>query len=426
MQTSLDILTETDPAIAGILQQELQRQRDHLELIASENFTSAAVLAAQGSVLTNKYAEGLPGKRYYGGCEYIDAAEQLAIDRAKELFGAAHVNVQPHSGAQANFAVFLTLLQPGDTFMGMDLSHGGHLTHGSPVNVSGKWFNVVQYGVDPNSEQLNYDTIRELALKHRPKMIVCGYSAYPRIIDFEKFRAIADEIDAYLMADIAHIAGLVASGHHPNPLPFCDVVTTTTHKTLRGPRGGLIMTKDLELGKKFDKSVFPGTQGGPLEHVIAAKAVAFGEALKPDFRDYCGHVVENAQTLAQQLQERGFKIVSNGTDNHLLLVDLRSIGMTGKQADQRVSQVNITANKNTVPFDPESPFVTSGLRLGSPAMTTRGMGTAEFTEIANIIADCLLKPEDAAVTEDCRQRVANLCSRFPLYPHLTSPVPALT
>ncbi|UJB70875.1 serine hydroxymethyltransferase [Acaryochloris sp. 'Moss Beach'] len=426
MQTSLDILTETDPAIAGMLQQELQRQRDHLELIASENFTSAAVLAAQGSVLTNKYAEGLPGKRYYGGCEFIDAAEQLAIDRAKELFNAAHVNVQPHSGAQANFAVFLTLLQPGDTFMGMDLSHGGHLTHGSPVNVSGKWFNVVQYGVDPDTEQLNYETIRELALKHRPKMIVCGYSAYPRIIDFEKFRAIADEIDAYLMADIAHIAGLVASGHHPNPLPFCDVVTTTTHKTLRGPRGGLIMTKDPELGKKFDKSVFPGTQGGPLEHVIAAKAVAFGEALKPDFSNYCGHVIENAQTLAKQLQERGFKIVSNGTDNHLLLVDLRSISMTGKQADQRVSQVNITANKNTVPFDPESPFVTSGLRLGSPAMTTRGMGTAEFTEIANIIADCLVKPEDTAVTEDCRQRVANLCSRFPLYPHLTSPVPALT
>lgn len=426
MQTSLDILIETDPAIAGILQQELQRQRDHLELIASENFTSAAVLAAQGSVLTNKYAEGLPGKRYYGGCEFIDAAEQLAIDRAKELFNAAHVNVQPHSGAQANFAVFLTLLQPGDTFMGMDLSHGGHLTHGSPVNVSGKWFNVVQYGVDPETEQLNYDTIRELALKHRPKMIVCGYSAYPRLIDFEKFCAIADEIDAYLMADIAHIAGLVASGHHPSPLPFCDVVTTTTHKTLRGPRGGLIMTQDPELGKKFDKAVFPGTQGGPLEHVIAAKAVAFGEALKPEFRTYSGHVVENAQALAQQLQTRGFKIVSNGTDNHLLLVDLRSIGMTGKQADQRVSQVNITANKNTVPFDPESPFVTSGLRLGSPAMTTRGMGATEFTEIANILADCLLKPDDAAVTEDCRQRVATLCSRFPLYPHLDSPVPALT
>ena len=426
MQTSLDILAGTDSAIAGILQQELQRQRDHLELIASENFTSAAVLAAQGSVLTNKYAEGLPGKRYYGGCEYIDAAEQLAIDRAQELFNAAHVNVQPHSGAQANFAVFLTLLQPGDTFMGMDLSHGGHLTHGSPVNVSGKWFNVVQYGVDPETEQLNYDRIRELALRHRPKMIVCGYSAYPRVIDFEKFRAIADEIDAYLMADIAHIAGLVATGHHPSPLPYCDVVTTTTHKTLRGPRGGLIMTNNPDLGKKFDKSVFPGTQGGPLEHVIAAKAVAFGEALKPEFRTYSGHVIENAQALAKQLQARGFKIVSNGTDNHLLLVDLRSIGMTGKQADQRVSQVNITANKNTVPFDPESPFVTSGLRLGSPAMTTRGMGGAEFTEIANIIADCLLKPDDDAVTNQCRQRVAQLCGQFPLYPHLQSPVPALT
>jgi len=426
MQSSLDILTETDPAIAKILQQELQRQRDHLELIASENFTSAAVLAAQGSVLTNKYAEGLPGKRYYGGCEVIDAAEQIAIDRAKELFDAAHVNVQPHSGAQANFAVFLALLQPGDTFMGMDLSHGGHLTHGSPVNVSGKWFNVVQYGVDPDTEQLNFDKIRELALQHRPKMIVCGYSAYPRTIDFEKFRAIADEIDAYLMADIAHIAGLVATGHHPNPLPFCDVVTTTTHKTLRGPRGGLIMTNNPDLGKKFNKAVFPGTQGGPLEHVIAAKAVAFGEALTPAFRDYSGHVIENAQALAQQLQARGLKIVSNGTDNHLLLVDLRSVSMTGKQADQRVSQVNITANKNTVPFDPESPFVTSGLRLGSPAMTTRGMGVAEFTEIANIIADCLQQPNDEAVTEDCRQRVTQLCARFPLYPHLTSAVPALT
>lgn len=426
MPTSLDILTNTDPAIAKILQQELQRQRDHLELIASENFTSAAVLAAQGSVLTNKYAEGLPGKRYYGGCEVIDAAEQLAIDRAKELFNAAHVNVQPHSGAQANFAVFLALLQPGDTFMGMDLSHGGHLTHGSPVNVSGKWFNVVQYGVDPKTEQLNFDNIRALALQHRPKMIVCGYSAYPRIIDFEKFRTIADEIDAYLMADIAHIAGLVATGHHPNPLPYCDVVTTTTHKTLRGPRGGLIMTNDAELGKKFNKAVFPGTQGGPLEHVIAAKAVAFGEALTTEFRDYSGHVVENAQALSQQLQARGLKIVSNGTDNHLLLVDLRSVGMTGKQADQRVSQVNITANKNTVPFDPESPFVTSGLRLGSPAMTTRGMGVAEFTEIANIIADCLQNPNDQTVTEDCQRRVAQLCNRFPLYPHLTSSVPALT
>jgi glycine hydroxymethyltransferase len=426
MQSSFDILTETDPAIAGILEQELQRQRDHLELIASENFTSAAVLAAQGSVLTNKYAEGLPGKRYYGGCEFIDAAEQLAIERAKQLFNAAHVNVQPHSGAQANFAAFLTLLQPGDTFMGMDLSHGGHLTHGSPVNVSGKWFKVVHYGVDPQTEQLNYDTIRELAHQHRPKLLICGYSAYSRIIDFAEFRAIADEIDAYLMADIAHIAGLIATGHHPSPLPYCDVVTTTTHKTLRGPRGGLILTNNPDLGKKLDKSVFPGTQGGPLEHVIAAKAVAFGEALKPEFREYSGHVVANAQALAQQLQNRGFKIVANGTDNHLLLVDLRSIGMTGKQADQHVSQVNITANKNTVPFDPESPFVTSGLRLGSPAMTTRGMGVAEFTEIANILADCLLNSEDQTISANCRQRVAQLCDRFPLYPHLNRPVPALT
>jgi glycine hydroxymethyltransferase len=424
-QTSLDILSSTDPAVAGILQQELQRQRDHLELIASENFTSAAVLAAQGSVLTNKYAEGLPGKRYYGGCEYIDSVEQLAIDRAKELFGAAHVNVQPHSGAQANFAVFLALLKPGDTIMGMDLSHGGHLTHGSPVNVSGQWFKVVQYGVDQETEQLNFDHIRELALQHRPQMIICGYSAYSCVIDFEQFRAIADEVGAYLMADMAHIAGLVASGHHPNPVPICDVVTTTTHKTLRGPRGGLILTRDAELGKKFDKAVFPGTQGGPLEHVIAAKAVAFGEALQPEFKAYAGHVIENAQALAKQLQHRGFKIVSDGTDNHLILVDLRSIGMTGKQADRLVSGIRITANKNTVPFDPESPFVTSGLRLGSAAMTTRGMGVSEFTEIADIIADRLLNPEDDAVAQECKKRVGVLCDRFPLYAHLQNPVPVI-
>jgi len=314
--TNLDILSLTDPAIAGILQKELQRQRDHLELIASENFTSAAVMAAQGSVLTNKYAEGLPKKRYYGGCEYVDEAEQLAINRVKRLFGANHANVQPHSGAQANFAVFLTLLQPGDTIMGMDLSHGGHLTHGSPVNVSGKWFRVVQYGVSPETELLDYDLILDIARKEKPKLIICGYSAYSRQIDFEKFRAIADEVGAYLMADIAHIAGLVATGHHPNPLPHCDVVTTTTHKTLRGPRGGLIMTKDEELGKKFDKSVFPGTQGGPLEHVIAAKAVAFGEALKPEFKIYSGQVIANAQALAGQLKARGIKIVTDGTDNH--------------------------------------------------------------------------------------------------------------
>lgn len=424
-QTNLDFLATTDPELTGYIQQELQRQRDGIELIASENFTSAAVLAAQGSVLTNKYAEGLPGKRYYGGCEFVDKIEQLAIDRAKQLFGAAHANVQPHSGAQANFAVFLALLQPGDTIMGMDLSHGGHLTHGSPVNVSGKWFKVEHYGVSRETERLDYDQIRDLAKQHQPKMMICGYSAYPRIIDFEKFRAIADEVGAYLMADIAHIAGLVATGHHPNPLSHCHVVTTTTHKTLRGPRGGLILTNDEELGKKFDKAVFPGTQGGPLEHVIAGKAVAFGEALKPEFKAYSGQVIANAQAMAAQLQSRGLKLVSDGTDNHLMLVDLRSIDMTGKQADKLVSEVHITANKNTVPFDPQSPFVTSGLRLGSPAMTTRGMGTTEFTEIANIISDRLLNPEDDSVAADCRQRVASLCDRFPLYPHLTIPVPAL-
>jgi glycine hydroxymethyltransferase len=423
--TNSDFLASSDPVATELIHQELQRQRDHLELIASENFTSAAVLAAQGSVLTNKYAEGLPGKRYYGGCEFIDKIEQLAIDRAKQLFGAAHANVQPHSGAQANFAVFLTLLEPGDKFMGMDLSHGGHLTHGSPVNVSGKWFQVCQYGVHQETEQLDYEHIRELALRERPKLLICGYSAYPRIIDFEKFRSIADEVGAYLLADIAHIAGLVATGHHPNPIPYCDVVTTTTHKTLRGPRGGLILTRDPELGKKFDKSVFPGTQGGPLEHVIAGKAVAFGEALKPEFKIYSAQVIENARALATQLQNRGLKLVSNGTDNHLMLVDLRSIGLTGKQADQLVSGVNITANKNTVPFDPESPFVTSGLRLGSPAMTTRGLGVEEFTEIGNIIADRLLNPDSADIAQDCLRRVKALCDRFPLYPHITIPVPAL-
>ncbi|MDX2212078.1 MAG: serine hydroxymethyltransferase [Oculatellaceae cyanobacterium bins.114] len=424
-QTNLDFLAKTDPAVAGLIQQELQRQRDHLELIASENFTSAAVLAAQGSVLTNKYAEGLPGKRYYGGCEFIDQIEQLAIERAKQLFGAAHANVQPHSGANANTAVFLALLKPGDTIMGMDLSHGGHLTHGSPVNISGMWFQKFHYEVSQATEAIDYDQVRDLALKHRPKLLICGYSAYSRIIEFDKFRAIADEVGAYLLADIAHIAGLVATGHHPSPLPYCDVVTTTTHKTLRGPRGGLILTRDAELGKKLDKAVFPGTQGGPLEHVIAGKAVAFGEALQPEFKTYSGEVIKNAQAMAAQLQQRNLKIVSGGTDNHLMLVDVRSANMTGKRADQLVSEVNITANKNTVPFDPESPFVTSGLRLGSPAMTTRGMGVVEFTEIANIIADRLLNPEDATVAADCRARVAKLCDRFPLYAHMTVPVPAL-
>ncbi len=424
-ETNFDFLKNSDPAIANLINDELGRQQDHLELIASENFTSPAVMAAQGSCLTNKYAEGLPNKRYYGGCEFVDQVEQIAIDRIKELFGAAHANVQPHSGAQANFAVFLTLLKPGDTIMGMDLSHGGHLTHGSPVNVSGKWFNVVQYGVSKETEQLDFDEIRKIALEHKPKLLICGYSAYPRTIDFAKFREIADEVGAYLMADIAHIAGLVAAGLHPSPISHCHVVTTTTHKTLRGPRGGLIMTNDADLGKKFDKSVFPGSQGGPLEHVIAAKAVAFGEALKPEFKDYSAQVIANAQALAAQLQERGLKTVSNGTDNHLVLVDLRSVGMTGKVADMLVSEVNITANKNTVPFDPESPFVTSGLRLGTPAMTTRGMGTEEFKEIANIIADRLTNPEDAAIEQQCRDRVAALCSRFPLYPHLNSRQPAI-
>jgi len=424
-KTNFDFLQESDPAIANLIGDELGRQRDHLELIASENFTSAAVMAAQGSCLTNKYAEGLPNKRYYGGCEFVDQVEQIAIDRIKELFGAAHANVQPHSGAQANFAVFLTLLKPGDTIMGMDLSHGGHLTHGSPVNVSGKWFNVVQYGVNQETEQLDFDEIRKLALEHKPKLLICGYSAYPRTIDFAKFRAIADEVGAYLMADIAHIAGLVAAGHHPSPIPHCHVVTTTTHKTLRGPRGGLILTNDADLGKKFDKSVFPGSQGGPLEHVIAAKAVAFGEALRPEFKTYAANVIANAQALAAQLQERGLKTVSDGTDNHLVLVDLRSVGMTGKVADMLVSEVNITANKNTVPFDPESPFVTSGLRLGSPAMTSRGMGVEEFKEIANIIADRLKNPEDSAIEQQCRDRVAALCARFPLYPHLASRQAAL-
>ncbi|MEB3296610.1 MAG: serine hydroxymethyltransferase [Cyanobacteriota bacterium] len=408
-------LASADPLIAALIDRELERQQTHLELIASENFASRAVMEAQGSVLTNKYAEGLPSKRYYGGCEHVDAIEEQAIERAKQLFGAAWANVQPHSGAQANFAVFLALLQPGDTIMGMDLSHGGHLTHGSPVNVSGKWFKAVHYGVDPDTHQLNFESIRQLALQHRPKLIVCGYSAYPRTIDFAAFRAIADEVGAYLLADMAHIAGLVAAGVHPNPVPVCDVVTTTTHKTLRGPRGGLILCRDAEFARQFDKAVFPGSQGGPLEHVIAAKAVAFGEALQPSFRTYAEQVVANAQALAARIQERGIAVVSGGTDNHLVLLDLRSIGMTGKVADLLVSDVQITANKNTVPFDPQSPFVTSGLRLGTAAMTTRGFDEDAFRTVADVIADRLLNPEDIAIEKQCRDRVASLCERFRLY-----------
>ena len=408
-------LAAADPAIAGFIDQEQRRQETHLELIARENFASKAVMQAQGSVLTNKYAEGLPSKRYYGGCEHVDAIEELAIERAKQLFGAAWANVQPHSGAQANFAVFLALLQPGDTIMGLDLSHGGHLTHGSPVNVSGKWFKVVQYGVDAQSQTLDMDSIRQLALEHRPKLIVCGYSAYPRTIDFPAFRAIADEVGAFLLADMAHIAGLVAAGVHPSPVPHCDVVTTTTHKTLRGPRGGLILCRDAEFARRFDKAVFPGTQGGPLEHVIAAKAVAFGEALQPEFKVYSQQVVVNAIALAERMNSRGIDVVSGGTDNHVVLLDLRSIGMTGKVADLLVSDVHITANKNTVPFDPESPFVTSGLRLGTAALTTRGFDAEAFREVGDVIADRLLNPEDDQIREQCLQRVSDLCVRFPLY-----------
>ena len=408
-------LLECDPIIANLINHEFERQEEHLELIASENFASRAVMEAQGSVLTNKYAEGLPNKRYYGGCEHIDEIEKLAIERAKKLFNAKWANVQPHSGAQANFAVFLSLLNPGDTILGMDLSHGGHLTHGSTVNVSGKWFKTCHYQVDRETELLDMDAIRKIAIENKPKLIICGFSAYPRKIDFQAFRSIADEVNAYLLADIAHIAGLVASGLHPSPIPYCDVVTTTTHKTLRGPRGGLILSKDEELGKKLDKAVFPGTQGGPLEHVIAAKAVAFQEASKTNFKLYSQRVITNAQVLANQLQKRGISVVSKGTDNHIVLLDLRSIGMTGKTADKLVSDIKITANKNTVPFDPESPFVTSGLRLGSAALTTRGFDEQAFEDVGNIIADRLLNPNDEGIKERSIKKVSELCNKFALY-----------
>lgn len=417
-KSNFDFLTETDPVVAELIECELQRQQNHLELIASENFTSPSVLAAQGSVLTNKYAEGLPGKRYYGGCEFIDQIEQLAIDRAKQLFDAAYANVQPHSGSQANFAVFSALLKPGDTILSLDLSHGGHLTHGSPVNLSGQLFCTVHYGVNPETEMLDYQQIRELAHQHKPQLIICGYTAYPRQIDFKQFRSIANEVNAYLLADMSHIAGLVATGYHPSPVAYCDVVTTTTHKTLRGPRGGLILSRDPELGKQLDRAVFPGTQGGPLEHIIAAKAIAFAEALQPEFKDYIRQVVANAQVLADRLQAQGIRIVSGGTDNHLLLIDLRPLKLTGKQADRLLSNINITVNKNTIPFDIQLPWVTSGIRLGSPALTTRGMSSIEFAEIGEIISLCLLNPSDLAIAQQCRQRIAQLCEAFPLYPHL--------
>ena len=404
-----------DPIIADLIDREKVRQQTHLEMIASENFASPSVMEAQGSVLTNKYAEGLPNKRYYGGCEFVDEIEELAIERAKKLFGAKWANVQPHSGAQANLAVFLALLKPGDTIMGMDLSHGGHLTHGSHVNISGKWFRAISYQVDKDTQVLDYNRIKQIAIEEKPKLIITGYSAYPRQIDFKAFREIADRVGAYLHADIAHIAGIVAKGLHPDPIPYCDVVTTTTHKTLRGPRGGLILSNNEELGKKLDKAVFPGTQGGPLEHVIAAKAVAFGEALTDEFGDYIQQVLNNSKVLAETLINRGIDIVSGGSDNHIVLLDLRSISMTGKVADALVSGVNITANKNTVPFDPESPFVTSGLRLGTSALTTRGFDQDAFVEVGNIIADVLLNPNDATKKDICKERVLTLCKLFPLY-----------
>lgn len=411
----MDTLKQSDPEIAKELDLELNRQRTKLELIASENIVSKAVMEAQGSVLTNKYAEGYPGKRYYGGCEYVDVVEQLAIDRAKKLFGAAYANVQPHSGAQANMAVFFALLTPGDTVMGMNLTDGGHLTHGSPVNMSGKYFKIVPYGVDKETERIDYDALEKQAEECKPKMIVAGASAYARIIDFPRLAEIAHKVGAYLMVDIAHIAGLVAAGLHPSPVPYADVVTTTTHKTLRGPRGGMILCKDAEFGKQFNKAVFPGIQGGPLMHVIAAKAVALGEALRPEFKEYAAQTIKNAKALAETLQQDGFRIVSGGTDNHLMLVDLTSKDITGKEAQNVLDEVNITSNRNTIPFEPRSPFVTSGIRLGSPALTTRGFKEDDMREVGNIIALVLNDPTNEEKKEEARRRVAALCKKYPLY-----------
>jgi len=407
-------IQQQDQALFEAMQNELKRQRTKIELIASENFVSEAVMEAQGSVLTNKYAEGYPGRRYYGGCEYVDVAENLARDRAKEIFGAEHVNVQPHSGAQANMAVYFTILEPGDTVLGMNLSHGGHLTHGSPVNFSGQLYNFVDYGVSEKDEKVDYEVVRQKALEHKPKLIVAGASAYSRIIDFAKFREIADEVGAYLMVDMAHIAGLVATGAHPSPVPHAHFVTTTTHKTLRGPRGGMILCKE-EFAKKIDKSIFPGIQGGPLMHVIAAKAVSFGEALKPSFKTYIDQVVKNAHAMAEAFKKEGIDIVSNGTDNHLVLVNLRSLELTGKIAEKVLDDIGITVNKNTIPFDPESPFVTSGIRIGTPAVTSRGFKEAEMEEIASLIAFTLKNHEDEEKLKEAAERVEAITSRFPLY-----------
>ena len=409
---NLDVV---DTEIQEAINKELSRQRDKLEMIASENIVSKAVMQAQGSVLTNKYAEGYPGKRYYGGCEYVDVVEQLAIDRAKKLFGAEYANVQPHSGAQANTAVYFALLQPGDTILGMNLTDGGHLTHGSPVNISGKYFKIIPYGVDKETERIDYDELEKLAKEHQPKLIVGGASAYSRVIDFERMAQIAKSVGAYLMIDMAHIAGLVAAGLHPSPVPYADVVTTTTHKTLRGPRGGLILCRDAEFGKQFNKAIFPGIQGGPLMHVIAAKAVAFKEALSDEFKVYQQQVLDNAKALADELVKKRFRIVSGGTDNHLMLVDLRSKNITGKEAQFLLDEIGITANRNTIPFEPLSPFVTSGIRLGTPALTTRGLKEEDIREVADIIADVIENREDSAVIEAAKAKVQAICKKFPLY-----------
>ncbi len=404
-----------DKEVSAAIKQELNRQMDGLEMIASENYTSKAVMEAQGSVLTNKYAEGYPGKRYYGGCAYVDQVETLAIERAKKLFGCGFANVQPHSGSQANMAVYLAACKAGDTILGMDLSHGGHLTHGSPVNFSGLLFKATSYKLDPETGRLNYETIRKTAKEVRPQLIIAGYSAYPRVLDFSKFREIADEVGATLMVDMAHFAGLVATGHHPSPFPHADFVTSTTHKTLRGPRGGLILTNSEERAKTMNSKIFPGIQGGPLEHVIAAKAVAFGEALQPDFKTYIGKVVSNAKALAEEMMKHGFKLVTGGTDNHLILVDLSDTPVTGKVAETSLDEAGITVNKNTVPNEKRSPFVTSGVRIGTPALTTRGMGSAEMKTIAKWIAEVLKDPENSSLKDRIHNEVKELCQNFPIY-----------
>ncbi len=412
-----EFLQQTDPAVYDAVAKELSRQRNKLELIASENFTSQAVMQAQGSVLTNKYAEGYPAKRYYGGCENVDIVENLAIERAKKLFGAEHANVQPHSGAQANMAVYLALLQPGDTVLGLNLSHGGHLTHGHPLNFSGKLYHIVAMNVRPDTEELDYDEAAKLALEHKPKMILAGASNYSRIFDWKRLREIADSCKAYLVCDVAHYAGLIAAGEYPNPFPYADVVTTTTHKTLRGPRGGLILCKEA-LAKAINSAVFPGVQGGPLMHVIAGKAVCFGEALTPQFKAYQHQVKRNAAELAKQLKDRGYRLVAGGTDSHVMCLDLRSKGLTGKAAEAALDKAGITANKNTIPFDPEKPFVTSGLRLGTPAVTTRGMKEKDMAQIAAFIDEALSHPQDEALLADIAQRVKRFLEAFPLYPNL--------